>query len=320
MGDGAESDLRAPSASPGLDRAPFFDSPFLALPGAQGADAMLGLHLPVVGSRDVIAQPQNGAMPLHSAAVAPVVPTAPSAPPMTMDLQPDDVLLAPFLPEDDVYMDQVGGMLDTAACFPCQHQTFGAVTADQRTCVFDHLEVLLIAAAYATYIAVVLPQVDMLPDTPSAGSAPAGSSGDAAAEGSDPSSNHTQLTVVREKNRVAQVLGMCERLQESPYSSCTCTLDESAGRFRGPTLVTVCSASTVRSSDSGRTRAAPRLQSSHASWQKPNGSRWVAVPLPAVSNITAATKTVLSSKQELVFHIRNMLLALLPCLTCFVGL
>ena len=56
--------------------------------------------------------------------------------------------------------------------------------------------------------AAMLPQVGMLPDTPSAGSAPGGSSGDAAAEGSDPSSNNTQLTVVREKNRVAQVPGV----------------------------------------------------------------------------------------------------------------
>ena len=108
MADGAESDLRAPSASPGLYRAPFFDSPFLALPGAQGADAMLDLHLPGVGSGGDTAQSQSGAMLLNPAAVAPVAPTPPAAHPMTMDLQPDDVLLAPFLPEDMAYMDQVG--------------------------------------------------------------------------------------------------------------------------------------------------------------------------------------------------------------------
>ena len=108
MGDGAESDLRAPCASPGLYRAPFFDSPFLALPGAQGADATLDFHLPVVGSGGDAAHAHSGAMPLHSAAVVPVVPTAPAAHPMTMDLQPDDVLLAPFLPEDMAYMDEVG--------------------------------------------------------------------------------------------------------------------------------------------------------------------------------------------------------------------
>jgi hypothetical protein len=120
--DGAESDLRAPSASPGLYRAPFFDSPFLALPGAHGADAMLDLQLPVVGSGGDTAQPQGGAMPLHSAAVAPAVLTAPAAHPMTMDLQPDDVLLAPFLPEDEAYMDQVGEMFDSIACCHTRHQ------------------------------------------------------------------------------------------------------------------------------------------------------------------------------------------------------
>jgi hypothetical protein len=138
VGDGAESDLRAPCASPGLYRAPFFDSPFLALPGAQGADAVLDLHLPVVGSGAEAAHPQSGATPLHSAAVAPVVPTAPAAHPMAMDLQPDDVLLAPFLPEDEAYMDQVGQVLHTAACFRYQRQTLGDVTADQRVCMFNH--------------------------------------------------------------------------------------------------------------------------------------------------------------------------------------
>lgn len=64
------------------------------------------------------------------------------------------------------------------------------------------------------WVATLLLQAGMLPGTPpSAGSAPApaGSCGDAAAEGSDPGSNNTQLTVVREKNRVAQVLGICEK-------------------------------------------------------------------------------------------------------------
>lgn len=56
------------------------------------------------------------------------------------------------------------------------------------------------------WVATLLLQAGMLPDT-----SPAGSCGDAAAEGSDPGSNNTQLTVVREKNRVAQVLGICEK-------------------------------------------------------------------------------------------------------------
>lgn len=103
VGDGAESALRATSTSP----APFFDSPFLNLPGALADDAaLLDFGMP----QGANAQPQVGApLPPQPAAAMPSAfdATFAAAGPAVMTMQPNDVLMAPFLSTDADHMDQV---------------------------------------------------------------------------------------------------------------------------------------------------------------------------------------------------------------------